>query len=81
MRPLLIMYADDICLTTPSAIALQNMHINLCYEFSQSYGIIFNPIKSQCTVFKPNRLKLYCPAVYLNGNIMSKNKTSKIYVY
>ena len=59
-----VMYADDICLMAPSAIALQKM-LNLCYEFSQSNDIIFNPIKSQCMVFKPNRFKLYCPAVYL----------------
>ena len=64
------MYADDICLMTPSTIALQKM-LNLCYEFSpESNDIIFNPIKSQCMVFKPNRFKLYCPAVYLNGNII-----------
>ena len=59
-----VMYADDICLMAPSAIALQKM-LNLCYEFSQSNDIIFNPIKSQCMVFKPNRFKLYCPALYL----------------
>ena len=61
------MYADDICLMAPSAIAQQKM-LNLCYEFILSNDIIFNPIKSQCMVFKPNRFKLYCPAVYLNGN-------------
>ena len=63
-----VMFADDICLMAPngaSAIALQKMR-NLCYEFSLSNDIIFNPIKSQCMVFKPNRFKLYCPAVYLN---------------
>ena len=65
-----VMYADDICLVVPSAIiALQKM-LNLCYQFSQSNDIIFNSIKSQCMVFKPNRFKLYCPAVYLNGNII-----------
>ena len=57
-----VMYVDGICLMAPSAIALQKMP-NLCYEFSQSNAIIFNPIKSQCMVFKPNRFKLYCPAV------------------
>ena len=44
--------------------------LNLCYEFSQFNGIIFNFIKSQCMVFKLNRFKLYCPVVYLNGNIL-----------
>ena len=44
--------------------------IILCYEFSQSTDIMLNPIKSQCMIYKPNRYKLYCPAVYLNVNII-----------
>ena len=39
-----VMYADDICLMAPSAIALQKM-LNLCYEFSLSndiYSILLN---------------------------------------
>ena len=64
-----VMYADDISLMAPSAIALQNM-LNLCHEFSQSIYIIFNPIKFQCMAFEPSRFKLYCPVVYLNGNII-----------
>ena len=64
------MYADDICLMAPSAIALQKM-LNLCYEFNQSNDTIYNLIKSQCMVFNLNRFKLYCPAVYLSGNIIN----------
>ena len=78
-----VMYADDICLMAPSPIALQKM-LNLCYEFSQSDDIMFNPIKSQCMVFKPNRFKLHCPAVYLNGNIVDyveKTKYLRIYFH
>ena len=58
--------------------------IKLCYEFSQFNDIIFNPIKSQCIVFKPNRFKLFCPAVYLNGKIihyLNKKKYLRLYVY
>ena len=73
-----VMYADDICLMAPSAIALQKM-LNLCYEFSLSNDIIFNLTKSQCMVFKPNRVKLYCPAVYLNGNIIDYAEKKNIY--
>ena len=64
-----VMYADDICLMALTTIALQKM-LNLCYEFSQSNDIIFNPIKSQIlNVWYLNQIiKLYCPAVYLNGN-------------
>ena len=40
-----VMYADDICLMASSAIALPKM-LNLCYEFSQSNDIIFNPIST-----------------------------------
>ena len=58
--------------------------LNLCYVFSQSNDLIFNPIQSQCMVFKPNRFKLNCPAVYLNGNINYVEKTKYLgynYVY
>ena len=75
-----VMYADDICLMAPSAMALQKM-LNFCYEFSLSNDIIFNPIKSQCMVFKPNRFKLYCPAVYLNGNIIDYVEKTKYLGY
>ena len=75
-----VMYADNICLMAPSAIALQKM-LNLCYEFSLSNDIIFNPIKSQYMVFKPNRFKLYCPAVYLNGNIIDYVEKTKYLGY
>ena len=75
-----VMYADDICLMASSAIALQKI-VNLCYEFSQSNDIIFNPIKSQCMVFEPNRFKLYSPAVYLNGNIIDYVKKTKYLGY
>ena len=55
--------------------------LNLCYEFSLSNNIIFNPIKYQCMVFKPNRFKLYCPAVYLNGNIIDYVEKTKYLEY
>ena len=61
----------------PSAISLPKM-LNLCNEFSQSNDIIFNPIKSQCMVFKPNLFKLDCLAVYLNGNIINYVKKTML---
>ena len=57
-----VMYADDIAIDI--AIALQKI-LNLCYEFIQSNDIIFNPIKSQCMLFKPNRLKIVLPSCVL----------------
>ena len=74
------MHADDICLMAPSAVALQKM-LNLCYEFSQSNDIIFNAIKSQRMIFKPNSFKLYCLAVYLNGNIIDYVQKTKYLGY
>ena len=59
----------------PSAIALQKI-LNLCYEFSQSNDNIFNPIKSQCMVFKPNEFKLY-----LNGIIIDYVEKTKYLGY
>ena len=38
-------------------------------------------IKSQCMVFKPNRFKLYCPAVYLNRNIIDYVEEAKYLGY
>ena len=55
--------------------------LNLCYEFSQSNDIILNPIKCQCIVFKQNRFKLYCSAVYLNGNIIDYVEKTKYLGY
>ena len=53
-----VMYADDICLMAPSAIALQKL-LNLCYELNQSNDIItillnlnvwyLNLINANCT--------------------------------
>ena len=74
-----VMYVD-ICLMAPSAIAVRKI-LNLCYEFSLSNDNIFSPIKSQCMVFKPNRFKLYCPAVYLNGNIIDYVEKTKYLRY
>ena len=75
-----VINADDICFMMSCAIALQKI-LNLCYEFSQSNDIIFNPIKFQCMVFKPNRFILYCPAVYLNENIIDYLEKTKYLGY
>ena len=74
------MYADDICLLAPSAIALQTM-LNLFYEFSHYNDIIFNPIKSQSMIIKQNLFKLQSPAVYLNGNIIDYIEKTKYLGY
>ena len=57
-----IMYADDICVMVPTAIALQNL-LGVCFEYSIASYLLFNPVKSVCIVLKPCRFKLYCPTV------------------
>ena len=49
-----VLYADDICVLAPSASAMQSL-LDVCYEYGRSTDndILFNSIKSLCTVFKP----------------------------
>ena len=61
-----VMYADDICLMSPSPAALQKL-INICYDFSVQNNLIFNSSKSFCKVFKPRLYKLSCPTFYMNN--------------
>ena len=42
------MYADDICLLTPKASAMQSL-LDVCHEYGTDNDIIFNHIKSVCT--------------------------------
>ena len=46
------MYTDDICLLASTASAMQTLS-DVCYEYGTDHDILFNPIKSICTVFKP----------------------------
>ena len=48
-----VMYADDICLMSSSAIGLQRM-LDVCLDFSIRNDIKFNPIKSVCVVLYLN---------------------------
>ena len=64
-----VMYADDICLLSPSDIGLQRM-LDVCLDVSVINDIKFNHIKSVCVAFKPNSSKLYCPNVRLDCDIL-----------
>ena len=44
-----VMYADDICLLAPTAIAMQQL-LGICNDYSVANDIIFNPLKSLCLV-------------------------------
>ena len=47
-----LMYADDICVMAPTAIALQKL-LDVCYEYGITNDLLYNPLKSVCMVFKP----------------------------
>ena len=58
-----VMYADDICLMTPSPAALQEL-IDMCYYFSVQNYLSFNSSKWYCIicmVFKPKSYELSVP--------------------
>ena len=57
-----VMYADKICLMTPSAIGSQKM-LDVCFDFSLRNDTMFNPVNSVCVAFKPKNSKLSCPSV------------------
>ena len=66
-----VIYADDICLLTLSAIGLQQM-LDVCFNFSRSIcnDIIFNLVTSVCVAFQPKKSKLFCPNVTLDNNVL-----------
>ena len=51
-----LMYADDICILAPTAIALQQL-LDICNDYSVANDITFNPMKSVCLVFRPEKYK------------------------
>ena len=58
------MYADDICLLAPSANAMQSL-LDVWYDYGSDNDFLFNPIKSDCTIFKPKAYKLYLPPAFI----------------
>ena len=71
-----IMYADDICVIAPTAIALQKL-LDVCFEYSIANDLLFNPVNSVCIVFKPCRFKLYCPTVSIGTERLTYVNTVK----
>ena len=71
-----VLYADDICLLAPTASAMQIL-LDVCYEYGIDNDILFNPIKSVCTVFKPKAYKLYLPTVFIGSDALKFIKESK----
>ena len=71
-----LLYADDICLLAPTASAMQTL-LDVCYEYGIVNDILFNPIKSVCTVFKPKAYKLYLPTIFISTGALKFIKESK----
>ena len=71
-----IMYADDICVMAPTAIALQKL-LDVWFEYSIANDLLFNPVKSVRIVFKPCRFKLYCPTVSIGTERLTYVNTVK----
>ena len=66
------MYADDICLLAHSANAMQSL-LDVCYDYGSDNDILFNPIKSVYTIFKPKAYKLYLPLVFIGSDALKYN--------
>ena len=71
-----VMYADDICLLAPSASAMQSV-LDVCYDYGSDNDILFNPIKSVYTIFKPKAYKLYLPLVFIGSDALKYVAESK----
>ena len=71
-----IFYADDLCLLAPCAIALQKL-LDICHEYGVEHDVIYNPLKSVCIVFKPDRFSLKCPLVHLGNNVLEYQEKVK----
>ena len=52
-----IMFADDICLFSASLVGLQDL-LNTCYQYAQSYKMLFNCSKSFGMLFAPKIFNL-----------------------
>ena len=71
-----IFYADDLCLLAPCAIALQKL-LDICHEYGVEHDVIYNPLKSVCMVFKPDRFSLKCPLVHVGNNVLEYQEKVK----
>ncbi len=71
-----IFYAGDLCLLSPCAIALQTL-LDICYEYGVEHDVIYNPLKSVCIVFKPDRFSLNCPFVHVWNNVVEYQEKVK----
>ena len=50
-----------------------NIHLYL-HIYGVEHGVIYNPLKSVCIVFKPDRFSLKCPLVHLGNNVLENQE-------
>ena len=51
--------------------------LDVCYDYGSEYDILFNPIKSVCTIFKPKTYNLYLPPVFIGSDALKYVVESK----
>ena len=59
-----LMYADNICILAPTAIAMQQL-LDICKPYGVANDITFNPLKSVCLAFRPASLSYSVPVCIL----------------
>ena len=72
-----IFHVDDIVLLCGSMVGLHCM-IDLCVEYSNVFGITFDPLKSDCMAFHPTK-NSFCLCKNLNFDCHSSDWVSKIH--
>ena len=61
-----LMFADDICMFSPSISGLQCL-LNICGNYATEHKITFICYKTIVVVFCPKKYKQPAPNVFLNG--------------
>ena len=51
--------------------------LDVCYEYGTDNDILFNPIKSVCTVFKPKAYKRFTPKVFIGDDALKFTRETK----
>ena len=65
-----------LCLLAPTASAMQTL-LDVCYEYRIDNDILFNSIKSVCTVFRSKAYKLYLSTVFIGSDALKFLNESK----
>ena len=64
-----VLYADDLCLMAPCAIALQEL-LNICHSYSITVDVNFNALISFSAAFTPKLFKLRFPELNINATLI-----------